>query len=186
MIPLCQGPGYMGPSIDCFMLVRADRAKEVLRRYRCSDAGGHLHDALVVVGEVDWTDESNGRYADDMDHADPRWPGKCSCGEPFRDDDEWQHGFDRLYRRQDTGELVLLHDAPPGSIYEADWYPWKGPDGHCLVCMLPGRHPWIMDGPSRDGGRWTRTGTAPRLTVRPSIVVDGWHGFLTDGRLVSC
>lgn len=64
--------------------------------------------------------------------------------------------------------------------------------GHLLV-LCPntegddrGRCWWDIDNCSSNGAGWTRTGTPPNITVRPSIVFppNGYHGFLTEGELV--
>jgi hypothetical protein len=60
------------------------------------------------------------------------------------------------------------------------------PDGHFVCVMTPGGE-WNIDGRSTGGGYWTRTGTPPKLTVRPSILIGrAYHGFLTDGKLIQC
>lgn len=145
-------------------------------------------------------------------HDDPRWPDTCEdC--PFifprtgevkvidhrrvRTDGEWQVFQRSLYRRDDTGEIMTFEDAPPGAMIDAWWMGEnKGPDGKNLYLKLPNGHEWWVDGPSRDingkqGAGWTRTGTPPNITARPSIWArqgspDDWHGFLTNGVLTKC
>jgi hypothetical protein len=52
--------------------------------------------------------------------------------------------------------------------------------------MTPGGE-WAIDMPSIDGGKWSRTGTVPKISVTPSILIpDKYHGFLTDGTLRDC
>lgn len=71
-----------------------------------------------------------------------------------------------------------------------------------LHVMLPDRTVFCVDRKpsSGDDGGWDVTGTAPEITVRPSIhtmigepgagpegpMRTSWHGWLTDGELVSC
>lgn len=84
-----------------------------------------------------------------------------------------------------------------------------GPDGRVLICILPDGHPWTIDSrcnnctlPEDDKHWcWNRTGSPEdgTLDVRKGkpgqttcaagggSVDDGtWHGFLHDGKLVSC
>lgn len=81
-------------------------------------------------------------------------------------------------------------------MLDAFWHARKGPDGIALVVVLPPAKEdtrsnwWHVDGPSRNNGEpgpgWTRTGdprNPPSLSVSPSILTDGYHGFLTAGVL---
>ena len=68
----------------------------------------------------------------------------------------------------------------------------RGPDGKCLMCRVTGGHDWFIDGKSTNGSGWTRTGTVPRISVKPSILIYGrdgktpvYHGYLTNGILRS-
>lgn len=193
----------MGSVIECFFLEPDVVAQESLRRYVSSAAPparpcpNGYHNAETLLGTVALpSSESNGSGADDFDHDDPRWPSRCSCGYEFGPSDEWQHNITRLYVRRDTGEQHLLSEAPPGAMWFADWWPHveTSPDGRMLVVMTPGGA-WNVDSPSRDGSGWTRTGTPPAVTARPSILCTSeragagrvtYHGFLTDGRLEEC
>lgn len=191
--------------IQCFLIEPTDRRRLWLRRYRDSNAeratgfpGHSYHQARVLIGEGPALAfaEREGRRGiepsvDPADYQDdPRWPTACECGEPFTEADHWQVFTSRIYRRVDTGEEMVLAEAPVGAMWRAPWFEpqWVGPDGHCYVLMTPARE-WVIDGPSTNGGGWTRTGEAPRFTVTPSIgqqAPDGswlYHGFLTDGVL---
>lgn len=188
----------MGSVIDCFMLEPSDQQEVSLRRYvgfreegPCPASGLRYHNAKVVIERRPFEEAACG---DSHPHDDPRWPKQCPCGRAFRDDDHWQWSVLTLYRRSDTGELIVLEDAPPGAMWYADWYSdtWKGPDGRCLVVKTPAGE-WVADAPSSNGTGWTRTGTPPKVTARPSIgqkKLDGpgwrYHGFLTNGQLVEC
>jgi hypothetical protein len=106
-------------------------------------------------------------------------------------------GDKRTYRRVDTGETFLLGQAPVGAMYFADWLVELGdvgPDGHCLIVITPWA-PWNVDGGFQipSPGKWTRTGTPPKVTAHPSIGQgrrpDGswtYHAWLRDGQLVPC
>lgn len=182
----------MSADVTCFLLELTELGTEYLRRYRLAEdcPGGPYHDACQPLGQVLRPRQPTG---DNFPHDDPRWPTTCeSCPYVFSAQDEWQHGFIDLYRRNDNGKLLSLASAPPGAMWDATWYgpEWKGPDGKSLVVRLPNRIDWTIDGPTRSGGRWTRTGTPPKITVRPSILADQnttntYHGYLTDGVLIA-
>jgi hypothetical protein len=133
---------------------------------------------------------------------DPRWPTHCVCGMAYLDEDQWQVFKERIYVRKDTGAEMTIHEAPPGAMWNADWWPKPGPDGKCLVVRCPDGHEWMIDGrasnctdPDDDEHFcWVRTGTPPNITVSKSvpgqktcragggsIATPGYHGFLRDG-----
>lgn len=112
---------------------------------------------------------------------------------------------DGRWRRPDTGEV---HDAPqdfgPGAMWNADWLAdyWSGPDGRCLVAIVPGGDEWIIDSQAGNCNRagqehncWCRHGEPPNITVDNipeagrstctsglgSIQTHNWHGFLRGG-----
>lgn len=184
----------MGRRVECFWSEPASVAEESLRRYaspikpdrQCPGKYGY-HDANVALGTVSLAPGERGGGADDIDHADSRWPTKCDfCDYVFAVDDEWQHNIDRCYQRTDNSTLFQLRNAPPGTMWDATWYPaklGKGPDGRSLFVVLPDGEHWFVDGPAINGGGWTRTGDVPRITARPSILTPGYHGYLTDGFL---
>lgn len=191
--------------IRCFWLEPTSKAEESLRRYSsstCPAGGFSYHNAEVVLGQVAMPAELAGlvgRGDDSFPHDDPRWPTKCdACDYVFDADDNWQHKIDRLYQRDDTGELVTIRRAPVGAMWHSPRMaefrkPAKPtPDGLYIYVKTPGGD-WPVDGPSSDGGYWKRTGTPPHITVRPSIGIGraeggGWafHAFLTDGVLKRC
>jgi hypothetical protein len=130
--------------------------------------------------------------SDVVPHDDPRWPARCDCGHVFRDvpEEPYQLFLERLYERPDTLERFTLEEAVPGAMYDAEWYHgsdgFVGPDGLSLMLKLPGgpHEWWAVDGPSKNGGRWTRTGVVPKITATPSILTPRYHGWLRDGFLV--
>lgn len=192
--------------IQCFMIEPTDRLRRKLRRYasgkkrgKCSAMPGpegyHNASAPFDVAPAVWTEHDGFKsYSGGSDDApprdDPRWPTSCVCGYIFQDADEWQLFNELLYVRKDTGEELTLRDAPPGAMWNAFWYPpafGHGPDGLALMVMTPAGE-WHIDGESSNGPGWTRTGTPPLVTARPSILIGNnrYHGFLTDGRLEEC
>lgn len=185
----------MGSNIQCFFLEPMAFARESLRRFTFSDraacpANSWGHDASVIIGNVPYPPADRmGEGGDTVSHDDPNWPKKCAqCDYLFKPEDQWQRNLNRLMHRGDHGAMwTTLAEAPVGSMWYADWYPWRGPDGHCLVVKTPGGE-WIVDGPSSGGGTpWTRTGEVPRVTANPSIHFPGkYHGWLREGVLVEC
>lgn len=61
--------------------------------------------------------------------------------------------------------------------YWRDWADRRPP-----ICVVgPNGQEWEIDRKSSNGDGWVVTGEWPRLTCAPSIVLDGYHGFLRDG-----
>lgn len=101
---------------------------------------------------------------------------------------------ENLYRRTDTGETFLLGQAPPGAMYYADWLKDVGGyhgEEHVLIVITP-FGPWNVTAGFQipAPGKWTVTGSPPRITARPSIGQgqrpDGtwtYHAWLNDGVL---
>ncbi len=201
----------MSAPIRCFMLEETKLVRLMLRRFTFSEATLAL--SPINCTKADWGHEAwfpfpaaDGEYwparldgdvlksYDDVGppHDDPRWPTRCErCGEPIPEKGEWQVFQDRVYRRVDTGEMLVLRDAPPGAMWDGgdSWHHAKGPDGISLHVALPpngGDDYWCVDGPANNGPGWTRTGTVPNITARPSILTKRYHGYLTDGFLVEC
>lgn len=202
--------------IKCFWLEPTDRQRLSLRRYESGSSGcpannGYYHDAMTLIGESKetWDSEKrhwvdDGKTAEDFKN-DPRWPKNCACGYVFLND-QWQLFSQHLYRRTDTGEEMTLRDAPDGAMWEATWYSdipgWCGEDGRAIICRVPVKHDWHIDGSASNCTRpnephhcWIRHGTPPNLTVDKngntcaagagSILTKQWHGFLRNGELVT-
>lgn len=185
--------------IRCFMLEPLARANAYLRRYAARGnkkcPGADYHNAMTAIGERDLKPEKLPAHAVLVDDSKPprddaRWPRKCeACDYVFAEDDEWQLFYRPLMRRADTGEAITTEQAPPGAMWDAAWYPQKGPDGASLMVKLPPGGPgdeWSIDMPGTGNSRWTRTGTAPDVTASPSILTPRYHGWLRDGWLVEC
>lgn len=117
--------------------------------------------------------------------------------------------WDPIYKRSDTGEETTLNAAPVGAIWENTWYEehgleeWCGPDGKSFTVRTPGGD-WCTDSRASNCTKpddkihkcWCRHGEAPNLTVNKvgntcsagagSILIGGYHGFLTNGELTCC
>lgn len=177
-------------SFICFLLEPSQWLQESVRRWHldpCPGSSRGYHETVVVLGLLPSYDpDSDGMVTDGEDH--PAKPRTChGCGQNFGPDAPTQHLVKRLYKSE-NGLLTTLSDAPPGAMWYADWYPWKGPDGHCLVVKTPGGE-WLPDAPSwvgedQKGNPWTRTGAVPHITATPSIhILGAYHGWLTNGIL---
>jgi len=206
------------PDIRCFLLVPTTRVRRELCRYSAADKrdcplrGGWCHNALAPLDVIDEPDRRKCVCGDLWPHDDPRWPVACQCGYAFTPADHWQLFCSTLYRRSDNGEETTLSDAPDGAMWYADWmthnrdasdHRYFGPDGRCLVCRVPKRHDWMIDGPASNCTKpddkahkcWVRHGEPPLITVDKngdtcnagagSILTPDWHGFLRNGVLTT-
>lgn len=207
--------------IKCFWLEPTDRAEAFLRRYErhsydplpppsCPGNRMQYHDTEVSIGEIAYSEaEAERASRDDFPRDDPRWPRACDvCGAPYRDEDHWQYNVKRLYSGAPDGKLYTIRFgprmAPPGSMYDADWYPTKGPDGIALAVVVPGQdHVWLVDSrasnctlPDDNEHRcWVRHGDPRTGNVHVdknrrtcaagagSIQMGSYHGFLHNGSL---
>ena len=196
----------MGSKIQCVLISAVAKAKESYRRYATMDDvrclnGGTYHNVSTAIGVIPWPFEhgGEGKIPSEELKKDLRWPQACSCGYRFLEEDTWQHNFEQLYEREDTKELLVLRDAPLGAMWDAPWMGerFRGSDGLHLIVRTPGGD-WTIDGASSGGGKWTRSGSVPNITARPSILMGevkstdgrvispGYHGWLTDGVLIEC
>lgn len=195
----------MGSRIQCFMIEPTGRVRRQLRRFvfssdaesKCPGVMGS-HNGHAPFPEGACRTEKQGdyevwRFDDEHEippHDDPQWPQKCDdCPYVFKPEDHWQLFHDVIYVRKDTGATMTLRDAQPGAMWDATWYPEKGPDGLALCVALPpngGHDYWHIDGSAKGGGKWTRTGQVPNITANPSILTPRYHGFLRNGWLEEC
>jgi len=191
----------MGSRVECFWMEPIAWARHELRRYdgtdACAGPHGYCNASVLLEGEVAYALEHDARvggvlFGEDrktIAHEDARWPTRCtSCGRPFDDGANWQEHVSRLF--VGGGHRCLLEAMPVGAMYDSSWWPEQTPDGIVLsvVCPPGGRsNHWMVDGPAKGGGKWTRTGVIPKVTASPSILISNrYHGFLTDGFLVEC
>jgi hypothetical protein len=180
--------------IQCVFYERVPRLRRLLRRltfdHNCGDPSQRVCEASIFLDEIDWLLDHIVECFE-WPHEDPLWPKRCPrCPYEFVPGDYWQVSTKWLYKDPNTGAHVAEDEMPPGALYRAHWLEdmdnYKGPDGWALICKLPYGGEWLIDGPSKDGGRWTRTGTVPRISATPSILTSGYHGYLTDGVLRAC
>lgn len=132
---------------------------------------------------------------------------------PFSEKDEWQRFRRAIYRRADTGDEMVLADAPVGAVWNASWFAEKrtppcfnvGQDGRCLVVRTPGGD-WTIDSRAsnctmpedNEHKCWVRHGKPEDGTLHVdknghtcaagagSILCGSYHGFLHNGELTSC
>lgn len=124
---------------------------------------------------------------------DVEWPEICpEPGCEYVMDYEGDHSFGWRtfmgtcsWRRDGTDEVRDdQYHWGPGAMYDAtEWSPksWRGPDGRCWAIVLPPASVadyWLIDGEASSGGRWSRTGSPPNVSVTPSIATPNYHGFL--------
>ncbi len=62
-------------------------------------------------------------------------------------------------------------------FYFEDWASKRPPI--CVVC--PNGQHWLIDSKSSNGEGWRVSGELPNITVSPSILIPGYHGFLQNG-----
>ena len=185
--------------IPLFIAEPTGTCRLVLRRFCYGDRAGHWHDASAVIGEDEpqsQRDEAGRKLVtgDRVPHDDPRWPAACACGELFSDSDEWQ--VNELEWYEGNGQRfcwgIGSWDGPPGAMIRA---PWRDYDGRppTYIVFLPNGSCWCTnDRAARDGNHlgpyWDVSGTAPGITVSPSIddrdPARPWHGWVRDGELV--
>ncbi len=182
--------------LQCFLVEETRREQRYLRRFRigeCTRSSGHSssHDGMVLlIEDAPITLTEDGYHCAPEERPsldDPRWPVKCThCDYVFTAEDSSQVACLTWYVRPDTGERFLQGSLPPGAMFDAWWMNRKGPDGKCWMVILPDGHQWMVDGPSKSGGFWVRSGVAPALTAHPSILTATYHGWLTAGILNPC
>lgn len=201
--------------IKVFFLEPTERRRQALRRFTYSnesscpahpkwghDAETPIEDAPVVTNEKGYETDPPLPPKDD-----PRWPKRCACGYEFQDGDQWQVFANRIYTRLDTGEETTIRDAPVGAMWYAPWMKSYavGPDGNSLAVKTPGGD-WLVDSRASNCTKpddkehkcWVRHGDPKTGQVHVdkngntcaagagSIMINGYHGFLHNGELVSC
>lgn len=143
--------------IICFFLEPTKTIRRWLRVYSESEASGHsasYHEARAFLDdfETESATDFTPAFPDDLiPRSDSRWPIKCEeCDFVFPEGDRRQIYSDRLFKRQDTGEVLPLREAGPGAMYDAFWLAeieaFRGPDGRSLIVIAPNGLEWAVDG----------------------------------------
>ena len=79
-------------------------------------------------------------------------------------------------RPQDR-QLKRWNDPFLSIHYWRDWADKRAP-----ICVVgPNGEHWEIDRKSSNGNGWEVTGEWPNITCKPSIVLTGYHGHLTNG-----
>lgn len=200
--------------IKVFFLEPTPMSRMSLRRFASGNCplsvGAYsYHNAKVHIG----IGRAGDVCGDIHPHDDSRWPKQCGCGYTFKEEDNWQLFNDRLYKRTDTGEELVLNEAPPGAVWNAWWLAenrtapsfYLGDDGRCLMARTPGGD-WCIDSrasnctmPDDNTHKcWVRHGKPEDATLHVdknghtcaagagSIVSGNYHGFLHGGHFTSC
>lgn len=202
--------------IACFFLQETNDVSVYLRRYTTTFKEGTCplhngyHNASIHI-ENEPVERSTRGYINNSGkpgpaHNDPRWPMSCACGYVFSEEDEWQRDTHLLYKRLDTGEEIILRNAPSGAMWYAWWFDdmYKPQLEHCLVVKTPGNRDWIIDGQASNctipddkmqekHHCWVLHGEPPNVTIDKqgttcsagagSVQSGNWHGFLRNGFL---
>ncbi|MGH6654059.1 MAG: DUF6527 family protein [Actinocrinis sp.] len=104
-------------------------------------------------------------------------PGRMISGTPLPAEDD-------LASVDVPGSGALLKAGDMWRESELD-----GVHGECWAIVLPNRTVWYSTVSAEDGSYWKVTGSAPALTVHPSIddrdTNRPWHGWIRNGELVS-
>jgi hypothetical protein len=84
--------------------------------------------------------------------------------------------FDPTGESQRAGKYVMCEPGHPmlSVHYWRDWAAKRAP----IAVVCPNGEVWEIDRKSSNGDGWVVTGDLPNISCSPSIVVDGYHGFL--------
>lgn len=189
-------------AVECFWVEPNGKALRTLRRFRRGDSEdcpeGAYHNSIVEIGDhfdVLWASGDDGASyiaaIDVADYAgDPRWPMHCACGYEFTEDDHWQVNQEPVYEAADGRRAwtspVYQRKPTPGAMFDTFWRPeLRKEDGLAISVVCPDGAVWCIDDEATSGGFWTREGSAPALTVQPSIQTPDYHGHLQNGVLTA-
>lgn len=169
----------------CFIIVEHEERVERVVGHDLTGDGGH-RSVIEVCPGMSFDDHPG------FDEVD--WPATCpepGCDHVMSYESDAHGAGWRTFMGTCSWRNALTdevrddqHDWGPGAMYDATrWTPgsWRGPDGRCWAVVLPPAGMadfWLIDGEASSGGRWTRTGEAPDLSVTPSILTPSYHGFL--------
>lgn len=95
--------------------------------------------------------------------------------------------YDPTGERERNGDHVYIKSSERGRtdyLSEHYWRDWA--DKRPPICIMgPGGEQWEIDRKSSNGSGWVVTGEWPDITCTPSIVLSGYHGYLTNGEFTS-
>lgn len=204
--------------IKCYFLEPTNFYRKTVRRYSyrqseeilCPNRQPWVHDAeLLIADKFESLEQLSSGHTAEIDQL--TFPTKCDhCDYLFAPEDERTVNNKIYYKRSDNGELVTMHDAPPGAMWYCPWYEgfYRSQDSdpkNVLVVKTPGGD-WVIDSRASNCTRkddnihfcWIRTGD-PRtgnITVHKngntcsagagSILQDSYHAMLQDGWLIDC
>jgi hypothetical protein len=168
--------------VKCFYIEKTDKIQKYFRRYKSSDddrcdlSGIGCHNATIPF-EIEINVDPVIKNVTEGEKKDERFPKECICGYKFTEEDTYQIFKDNIYVNIETGEEKPLREWEkiPGAIWNADWYTdfWKGPDGKCLIVVLPNQKTWVIDSVASNCTLpddkihkcWVRHGEVPNITV---------------------
>lgn len=200
----------MGSRIRCFLAEETGFSVVSLRRYsmrKCSAGDGEICNASRPIYErrTKYTEEGFIEPLRKPPEDCPYWPTGCDrCGQPFEPGDYWQINQQIIFEAVGESKTFapppgrwIERELPPGAMFYSTWAQgWfnnhpSASDGKVLSVVTPAGV-WCIDSESTNGtpgqAGWTRTGSPPNVTAKPSIMVGNnrYHGFLTDGYLDEC
>jgi len=88
--------------------------------------------------------------------------------------------WDPTGERERAGLHVMHKAADRGKLYHLSPHFWRDwADKRAPICVVcPNGEWWEIDRKSSNGDGWRVTGELPNICCSPSIVVEGYHGFL--------
>lgn len=162
--------------------------------------GYHNAETLIRIDPV----EPRVALENHQDYPDG-WPTKCDNCDELVPGTASRQIFQRNFYDTDSG------NPEPGDLYYLKWHEpgkcWYWDEqcqGMHLHCILPNNFGWDIDSRASNCTKpedkthrcWVRHGDPPNVTVNKaghtceagagSIMVPGWHGFLTNGQLNGC
>jgi len=199
----------VGEPVRCFLITPVPYVRVSLRVYEsgtttCPDKTWRYHDAMrletarLPMAEMPTTADGCVSWDLPLDGTE-KFPEQCDhCAAVLEGEGLKRMRFVEQLYQDGQGWEGTIKEALPGAMWNAEWITksavksWIGPDGLSLFVRLPNGSDWGIDIPDKNGNPWTREGTPPNVTARPSIEVKGhaaragYHGFLTDGVLTEC
>ncbi|HVC33556.1 MAG TPA: organomercurial lyase [Chloroflexota bacterium] len=97
----------------------------------------------------------------------------------------------RLIAKEGERFSTASGQPAPGDLWwDPEFAGWLDSEAHQargggphLIVQLPNGWDWDLDAPMSNGPGWWRTGEPPKVTALPSVIAEGYHGFLVQGKL---